>query len=240
MTNRIDYKRAVLAALTAVTVAFALVLVAGGSPAAADHVKPVWHDGNENCALVSGTTEILRLEDGKNLANGTYSAGGGSITISNLTEKTFDWSSSGVVVSAVFVKAGNGGWLYNYLPAGETADTGLDSGDHAISHITFCSGGIASTTTVDDSTTTTVDDSTTTTVPQTTPTTAPDSTTSTTISVAGTSIVSTTTLVVSPTDETLPFTGADSGTQAALALVLMAGGALALVGARVFRAGTDE
>jgi hypothetical protein len=56
----------------------------------------------------------------------------------------------------------------------------------------------------------------------------------------GTSIVSTTTLVVSPTDETLPFTGADSGSQAALALVLMAGGALALVGARVRRAGTDE
>jgi hypothetical protein len=38
----------------------------------------------------------------------------------------------------------------------------------------------------------------------------------------------------------LPFTGADSGPVAALALLLVAAGALALVGARSFRAGTDE
>jgi len=239
MTHRIDFKRGFLAALTAVAVALALVLVAGGLPASATHVAPVWHDGNVNCEVVSGTTEILRLEN-SGLANGTYSAdGGGSITIAKLTEKTFDWSSSGVLVSAVFLKAGNGGWLYDYLPGGETADTRLDSGDHAISHITFCGGGLSTTTTtVPAPTTTTVPAPTTTTVPAPTTTTVPAPTTTNTV--LGTSIVTTTTVVVSPTDETLPFTGADSGPQAALALVLVAGGALALVGARSFRAETDE
>ena len=56
--------------------------------------------------------------------------------------------------------------------------------------------------------------------------------------VSPTSITATTTPEVSP--ETLPFTGAESSTSAALALVLVAGGALALVGARSFRAETDE
>ena len=37
MTSRIDLKRGFLAALTAVAVAFALVLVAGGLPASADN-----------------------------------------------------------------------------------------------------------------------------------------------------------------------------------------------------------
>jgi hypothetical protein len=58
--------------------------------------------------------------------------------------------------------------------------------------------------------------------------------------VSPTSIIATTTPEVAPTVETLPFTGAESGTSAAWALVLMAGGALALVGARSVRADTDE
>jgi len=56
--------------------------------------------------------------------------------------------------------------------------------------------------------------------------------------VSPTSITATTTPEVSP--ETLPFTGAETNTSAALALLLVAGGALALVGARSFRAETDE
>ena len=56
--------------------------------------------------------------------------------------------------------------------------------------------------------------------------------------VSPTSITATTAPEVSP--ETLPFTGAESGTSAALALVLVAGGALALVGARSVRAADEE
>jgi hypothetical protein len=80
--------------------------------------------------------------------------------------------------------------------------------------------------------------------------TAPPATTSTTTikdEVSPTSIVNTTTTIVSTTaaevsqtEETLPFTGAESGTPAALALVLIASGALALVGARAFHAEADE
>ena len=73
------------------------------------------------------------------------------------------------------------------------------------------------------------------------------------VEVSPTSIVSTTTTipdVVSPTSivsttvevsvETLPFTGFESGTAGLLALALVASGALALVGTRVFRGETDE
>ena len=231
MTSRIDLKRAFLAALTGGAVVLALVLVAGGSPASATHVNPVWFDGNVNCEAASGTSEILRLED-EGLANGTFPAGGGSITVSNLTSHTFDWSSTGVVISAVFVKAGNGGWLYDYLPAGETADTGLDSGDHAISHITFCSGGTTPPTEppADSTTTTTIPDEVSPTSIVSTTTTIPDV-------VSPTSIVSTT-AEVSP--ETLPFTGFENGTTGLLALLLVGSGALALVGTRVFREETDE
>jgi len=94
------------------------------------------------------------------------------------------------------------------------------------------------TTTTEHSTTTTADERTTTTTTSTSTSTSEATTTQPTDTVSPTSIVNTTAADVSV--ETLPFTGADSGPVAALALVLMAGGALALVGARVFRAGTDE
>ncbi|MCZ6736709.1 MAG: hypothetical protein O7B77_01895, partial [Actinobacteria bacterium] len=65
----------------------------------------------------------------------------------------------------------------------------------------------------------------------TTPTTIPDE-------VSPTTVVSTTDPEVSP--ETLPFTGFENGTSGLLALMLVASGALALVGTRVFRKETDE
>jgi hypothetical protein len=58
--------------------------------------------------------------------------------------------------------------------------------------------------------------------------------------VSPTSITATTAPEVAPTEETLPFTGAESGPGAGLALLLVAGGALALVGARSIRAEADE
>ncbi len=62
--------------------------------------------------------------------------------------------------------------------------------------------------------------------------------------VSQTTIVSTPTTIVSTTVEvsadTLPFTGFENGTSGLLALMLVASGALALVGTRVFRKETDE
>ncbi len=78
---------------------------------------------------------------------------------------------------------------------------------------------------------------TTTTVLETTTTTIPDEVSPTTIVSTTTTIVSTT-AEVSP--ETLPFTGFENGTTGLLALVLVASGALALVGTLVFQRETDE
>ena len=54
------------------------------------------------------------------------------------------------------------------------------------------------------------------------------------------SITATTNPEVTQTDETLPFTGAESGPVVALAPVVVAGGALTLVSTRSVRAETDE
>ena len=96
---------------------------------------------------------------------------------------------------------------------------------HAISHVRLCVFG--------------------------TPTTPPTTTTTIKDEVSPTSIVSTTDPGASTTDpgasttaevspETLPFTGFENGATGLLALVLVASGALALVGTRVFREETDE
>ncbi len=101
---------------------------------------------------------------------------------------------------------------------------------HAISHVRLCVFG----------------------TPTTPPTTKPPTTTTTIKDeVSPTSIVSTTDPGASTTDpgasttaevspETLPFTGFENGTLGLLALALLASGALALVGTRVFREETDE
>ena len=84
----------------------------------------------------------------------------------------------------------------------------------------------------------------TTTIEATTTTTIEDIVSPTSIVSSTTTIVGTTTTIVATTadvsPETLPFTGFENGTTGLLALVLVASGALALVGTRVFRRETDE
>jgi len=250
MTNRIDFKRAFLAGITAAAVALALVLVAGGSPASADSPATLdWtKEMNDASYWVTYGSQThgeddwvcIKDDNGPPEAPGAYVIGDppdGSVwrllvVKAGSTVNDLHWNP---LSGQSFEHSEQGGWSHVILcsrPFDDSTTTTVDDS-------TTTTVDDSTTTTVDDSTTTTVDDSTTTTVPETTPTTAPESTT-TSDTVLGTSIVTTTTVVVSPTDETLPFTGADSGTQAALALVLIAGGALALVGARAFRAGTDE
>ena len=75
--------------------------------------------------------------------------------------------------------------------------------------------------------------------PPTTPT-EPPTTPTPTDEVLATSIVPSTEPEVTPTNETLPFTGAENGSAAALALVLAASGVLTLIWAREFRVGRHE
>ena len=223
MTSRIDLKRGFLAALTAVAVAFALVLVAGGSPASAD--------GPDSLPWESATNHLLFWEN--------YGA---------TTHQEDDW-----VCDKVDNPDSPGKYQLGNPPVGSdwrllVVKAGSDTNDlfwnpisgnsyehrqqRGWSHVILCSRPIT-------------DPTTTTTVPEVT-TTLPEVTTTTTIpdEVSPTSIVSTTTTIVSTTVEvsveTLPFTGFESGTAGLLALALVASGALALVGTRVFRGETDE
>jgi hypothetical protein len=116
------------------------------NPARAADVTPILFDqaSNATCAELAGAGQTwTELKVDPN-ADGSYTDGTLSVTISNTTDdKTFDWSSN-IGVDAVYVKAGQGGsYLYQYDPPAEaTSDTGLTSpGDgitNGISHIAFC------------------------------------------------------------------------------------------------------
>lgn len=174
-------------------VLLSMVLLVIGAPAGASHVDPVLVEGNLNCHAVTGLEEVLRLEGGQ-LADGSYPlhSGSGSIAIdvrSTSLGAVFDWSASGVLIEAVFVKGGPNGNLYLYK-GGASADTGLHSpvnpsngSYYGLSHITFCvpdSSTSTTTSTTTTSTTTTSTTTTTTTQPTTTSTSTTTSTTSTT------------------------------------------------------------
>lgn len=102
------------------------------------HVTPVEHDGNPSCSSLGGGNE-LKVEP---VEAGTYSDGTLSVTLSNVDEKMFDWSSN-IGVDAVFVKGGPTGNLYSYDPE-STGDTGLvapdngNGGRYGLSHVSFC------------------------------------------------------------------------------------------------------
>ena len=185
-----------------------------------------------------------------------------SVTISNFDGKSFDWSSN-IGVDAVYVKAGSAGsYLYIYEPPAEsTGDTGLttpgEGETNQIGFIAFCYDLEDTTTTTSEATTTSTSEATTTSTSEATTTTSEQGTTTTTgfetttaagsettttssipTEVSPISIVAATTPEVSP--ETLPFTGSENGAPVALALVLIASGVLALVGAKTFRPEGDE
>ncbi len=226
MTSRLDLKRGFLAALTATAVAFALVLVAGGSPASAEDVDswPIfranqarfWEEwGAETHTPGEDDWACVKDDEGSEEA----------FVIGN--------PPSGSVWRLIVVKAGSevNDLHWNPLPG--------DSFQHSIqggwSHVILCSRPITDPTT----TTTLPEVTTTTTIPdEVSPSSIVSTTTTIPDEVSPTTIVSTTDPEVSP--ETLPFTGFENGTSGLLALVLVASGALALVGTRVFREETDE
>jgi LPXTG-motif cell wall-anchored protein len=156
-----------------------------------------------------------------------------TITVAQGNPDTVSFAAN-IAVSAVFVKAGDGGILYTFEPP-SMVGTGLASPKDSISHISFCWNGDQTTTTTKpgETTTTKPDETTTTTKPgETTTTTVPGETTTTT-QPGGTTTVpdeSTTTTesggsattVTPPTttpDGELPHTGSSTTTP------LLAGGA---------------
>ncbi len=123
-----------------------MLLVATQQVALASHVTPTFVEGNPTCStlLAPGTFAFeLKVEP---VVDGVYTLNGVEITVdvrNTGSGQVFDWSSSGGVVNAVFVKGGPGGNLYTYNPAA-TSDTGLhaplnDKGKFfGLSHISFC------------------------------------------------------------------------------------------------------
>ena len=124
-----------------------VLLVASASVAA--KVEPILLPGASNegktCDNLEGVGQTwTELKVDPN-ADGTFSDGTLTVTISHTSaDKVFDWTSN-IGVDAVIVKAGSeGSYLYRYDPPGEqTSDSGLTSPGHgnAISHITFCYDG---------------------------------------------------------------------------------------------------
>jgi LPXTG-motif cell wall-anchored protein len=116
----------------------------------------------------------------------TYSGNGLTVTITDITivgqkqDKHMLVSfTTSIPVSAVYVKAANGGNLYTFNPPVSSA-SGLESPKDSISHLTFCWSDETTTTTAEETTSTTAEETTTTTAEETTTTTKPDDTTTTT------------------------------------------------------------
>ncbi len=239
MTSRIDSKRAFLAALTAVAVAFALVLAAGGSPASAEDVDswPISSETNHESFWEEWGAETHTPGEDDWACTKDDRGGQGAFVLEQEPEEGAFWR-------LLVLKAGSDRVDLHWNPLSGA------SFEHSVmggwSHVILCSRPITNpttTTTLPEVTTTLPEVTTTTTIPDEVSPTSIVSTTTTIVS-ATTTIVSATTSIVSTTvevsDETLPFTGFENGTSGLLALMLVASGALALVGTRVFRKETDE
>ncbi len=239
MTSRIDSKRAFLAALTAVAVAFALVLAAGGSPASAEDVDswPISSETNHESFWEEWGAETHTPGEDDWACTKDDRGGQGAFVLEQEPEEGAFWR-------LLVLKAGSDRVDLHWNPLSGA------SFEHSVmggwSHVILCSRPITNPTT----TTTLPEVTTTTTIPdEVSPTSIVSTTTTmvgatTTMVGATTTIVGATTSIVSTTvevsPETLPFTGFENGTSGLLALVLVATGALALVGTRVFREETDE
>ncbi|HET6403505.1 MAG TPA: DUF11 domain-containing protein [Candidatus Thermoplasmatota archaeon] len=97
----------------------------------------VWYDGNKTCSqLGTGWTEF-KIDGAP--TNGNYTNANGTFTvwITNSTQYQFDFRNASDDVYGVFVKAGNGGYLYNFTDGTRHGDD-LRAGGKEISHISFC------------------------------------------------------------------------------------------------------
>jgi len=138
------YRPLHLLGLLGVAALLALAATLAAGTAGATHVVPTPVAGNPTCSDLQGSGQTWIEIKADPPGNGVFSDANVSVTVSNFTPNSFDWSMTSSVtvgLDAVFVKAGNAGNLYVYDPGpGEaTADTGLVTPDvQAISHILFC------------------------------------------------------------------------------------------------------
>ncbi len=139
-------------------VAFALLAVFGAMATAlasrtaqAEHVEPVWADGNPTCGArgflfgfkpFAGDVGGLEADP-----SGAFGVNGGTITVTeNVDDNGIDWTSTFPIL-AVIVKGSSAANVYYYTPDGALADTGLitpnnSSGSPAgLSHVVFCWNG---------------------------------------------------------------------------------------------------
>jgi hypothetical protein len=128
-----------------------VVLGAGANRVWATHVDPIPLTGaHPTCAALAATygggqTWLELKLEGADLTNGTHTFGTLTVTITNLTDTSFDWSSN-FGVDAVLVKAGEEKHnLYVYAPTAASTESFGDTGLHSqsgtgngISHISFC------------------------------------------------------------------------------------------------------
>jgi hypothetical protein len=126
--------------LAALSVALVTALATYGFAAS---VTPELIEGatNHTCAEFAGAGQTWTETKVDPPAAGNVTTSAGTITISNLTDTSFDWSAT-YGIDAVYVKSGSeGSNLYRYDPPSEsTGDTGLTTpgSQQQISHISFC------------------------------------------------------------------------------------------------------
>ena len=107
-------------------------------------IVPYYQSGNP----ISSSESFYKIDDmSGNPFDGEYVFAEGKIIITDSTPVSFSWSSEGVVISEIIVKAGDGANIYIYDPA-EDSDTGLcspynnGSQQANISHIIFGFGEV--------------------------------------------------------------------------------------------------
>jgi hypothetical protein len=237
MNQRIAHKAITAVGLGSMLVGAAVLIGAfpGGAGAAPDQVQSttstsVVSGENPTCDDL-GDFEFEFKIDEQPVEGTTYTDPdtGFSVTITDVTEgnpMTFSFTTN-TPVSAVFVKAGNGGIVYLFDPP-TTVGTGLASPKDSISHVSFCWNGPPTTTSSSSSSTSSSTSSTT------------SSTTSTTVmgSTSTTAGGSTTTMqavtTTTPPGGGLPRTGSDTGPLVVLATGLLAGGIALIAATRRF------
>lgn len=126
-----------------------MMLLVAIQPVALAAVTVTPQDGNPTCStLLDPGTFAFEIKINDPGTGASLTVGGVTVTITDVRNtslgQVFDWSSSGGVVNAVFVKGGPNGLLYEYDPAA-TSDTGLhaqvnpNNGKYyGLSHVSFC------------------------------------------------------------------------------------------------------
>ena len=135
----------------ALTALCAGVMVGGGAlvfapGASATHVDPVLVEGNASCPEGTTPVKIENPSDGDSGSDGDFEV---SIGVDGAAQ-TLDFTATGGTVLVAIVKGGPDSNLYDYRPAGTTADSGLHApenentpqeGDfYGLSHVSFCFG----------------------------------------------------------------------------------------------------